>query len=249
MRHELLLIIFILISLIRTYAQNSYITVICTDVRTGKILNDKQIVKGTVYLNRSDGPTVEYGPILDGKFEIYSNCLPGDKFILKIDQGFYFGKTYYFVQIKNFGNRFPLLSRASLTQLEKNLNSFQSNEFENNEIKYASMAYISNSIATIQKENSNLDEYNLKAKEAYVYVGKVLKVENPVYFDPDQDKWVPSKKLVQRIIDYKELNGFSKIDGQINPSFLRNLTGLDPTSKYLDPDDIYKKVEKNFELK
>lgn len=247
MKYKITLIIFHVSIFLNCNAQKSYITVTCTDVQTGTMLGKQQISKGTVYLMRSNGTKEDFGPVIDGKFEIESACNRGDKYTIVIDQGSYFSDTYYCIQIKNFKNKFPLRSQASLAQLKKNLNSIQNIDFNNSEAKYASMAYLSSSIAYFQLKNSNIEEYKLKSKETYQYLGEALNVKEPIYYDPSQDLWVPSNKLVQEVIKFKEQNSFNDINGQIDYNFLKSLTGLNPSSKYLDPNDLYKKVEKNFE--
>lgn len=214
----------------------------CTDRRSGRKLNSQNISDGSVLLKKFDGTTQDYGPILNGQFEIDKNCHRGDKFTIIVDEGDYEGYSFYCTEIKRFGNKFPLFKSEDYRTLTANLDLLNDESFSDVKVKNASVAFIANTVAYINR-NENKVVYNTASKKMYLSLGSVFEVENPVTFDESQDLWVATPELEIAIKAFKTEKSLENVNGQADYAFFNALTGLNALEVYKPAQVIYEKVE------
>ena len=213
----------------------------CVDRRTGIVLKSKHISKGAAFLNKFDGTNNDFGPLIDGTFEIEKACHRGDQYTILVDQGNYMGDTYYCYEIKKFGNKFPLVSSNDYYALLNNVKTLFEENFPNEKAKHSSIAFLNNSIAYFNL-NRDSSEYSKASKQVYISLGKVFDVSKPTYYDKDQKMWVATNDLEDVIILYKQENSFDQINGLMDYKFFSHLTGLDAMEIFEPALEIYQKT-------
>lgn len=231
-----ILIIFVFVSIAST--GQDMITIQCTDHYSGNAIKASQINSSKISMEKSDGRILSLGEVIDGKFEIRADYNLGDEITISVEEGRYLSDTHSCARIEKKGFKFALYPERYYAKILTNERSLNTSTFTNNNAKLASIAFLNNEIAYINKDTDQ-EIYNEASKKIYTSLGKIFNLNNAIDYDEKQSRWVPSTELNDAIIAYKKNNGFEDINAQIDINFLSQFSGLKSGYVIKTPEEIY----------